>query len=167
MKNYEKNFILKINDYFRINFIGKPFELNKLINDNSAILDSKEEADKVIKACKKYKGWQYLGQLISVTLLLTFSSLSKRFNMTRSSQIKLVLTSFIPGAGLYYYSHFTYWDGIRDLVKTVREREKKYAHLSGNELEAYKIVYNTSKDNHKYILNNLGMLTSIKEILNI
>ena len=164
MANNYTNPITKLNNFFRINFIGKPFELNKLVNDNSAILETKNEADLVIIACRNYKGWQYLGQILSFSLLFLSSYYSKKFNLSRSKQIKMVVMSFIPGASFYFYSHFNYWSGIRDLVKLVREREKKYAHLNKDEIEDYKIIYNTSKDLHKYIASNLGIYSSIIQV---
>lgn len=159
-----KNPFKKLMDFFRINFIGKPFELNKLVNDYSCLLENKEEANRVIKAARIYKGWQYLGQGISFSLLVFSSFMSKKRNMDKSKQIKLVLLAFMPGGVLYFYSHFTYWNIVRDLVKVTRQREKKYEHLDKTQIEEYKIYFNQSKDYHKYIQASLGLLASINEI---
>ena len=159
------NPVNKIMNSFRVNFIGKPFELNKLVNDYSTLLENQQEANSVIKATRVYKGWQYLGQIISFSSLLTSSYLSKRFSLSRSNQIKLVLLSFLPGGLFYFYSHFTYWNIVKDLVKTTRERENKYAHLDKTQIEDYKIFYNQSKDLHKYIQTNLGLIPSVIQVV--
>jgi hypothetical protein len=156
----------KLMNNFRINFIGKPFELNKLVNDYSCLLENKDEANLIIKATRIYKGWQYLGQALSFSILVFSSFLSKKMKLDKSKQVKLVLLSFLPGGFLYFYSHFTYWHIVRDLVKATRQREKKYEHLDKTQIEDYKIYFNQSKDYHKLIQANLGLVVSIKEIFN-
>ncbi len=154
-----------LKDFFRINFVGKPFELSKLVYDNSLMIKSNEECNMVVKACRMFKGWQYLGQIVTVGLLLTASRYSRRNLLERKKQFYLVVMSLLPAVGFYFYSHFTYWHFIRALVKVTREREKNYEHLTKEQLEEYKIYYNQSKDYHKFIQQRIGLFGSVMEVL--
>ena len=58
----------KISNIIRINFIGRPLELNRLAYDDSCLVETKDEANFVIKAYWKYYGYQYFGNLISFGL---------------------------------------------------------------------------------------------------
>lgn len=157
-------FLKNVNDFFRINFFGKPYELNKLVFDNFTILENQKEAASITKAFRLHKGWQYLGQAITFFAIYFAYSVNKKFKFSRKKQIGSVVLCFIPGLALYIYSHFVYWHLIRDVVKVTREREKKYAHLEGDEIENFKIISNRSKDVHRNIQKKLGIITSIKEI---
>jgi hypothetical protein len=151
--------------FFRINFIGRPFELNKLVYDQGVILYSQQEADLAIKAMKNFKGYQYIGQVLTINFLFLYSAISKKLKLQKNTQILLVLNAFTIGAGFYYYSHFSYWHLIRDLIKTTREREKNFSHLNKNQIEEYKILHNQSKDYHEYIKKKVGFINCILEVL--
>ena len=152
-------------DFFRINFVGKPCELNKLIYDNSVLLENEEECMIVLKAVKNYKGFQHLGQIMTFNLIIFSSIISKKFKFSKNTQLILIFNSFLPFIILYIYSHFTYWHLVRDLIIKTRKRSKNFEHLENDMINEYQIILNQSKDHHKKIQNNYGFLSSIIEVL--
>jgi hypothetical protein len=153
-----------VQDFFRINFIGRPFELYKLVYDPTIILTSEKEADLTLKAIRKFKGYQYFGVVLTFNFLFLFSAISKKFKLNKKTQILLVAQAFSIGTGFYFYSYFSYWHLVRELIKTCRERAKNFAHLNPNQIEEYKIIYNQSKEYHKYIQNRIGFIKCLLEL---
>jgi hypothetical protein len=154
----------RLNNYLRINFVGRPFELNKLVYDNNSILENEEEAGKIIKAYRIHKGWQYMGIFMTFTSIYAFSSISKKRNYNRPKQAFSIACAFLFFAGFYIYSHFTYWHIIRDIVISTRKREKKYAHLQKDEIDDFRIKFNANKDLHLLIQHNIGVFKFIISI---
>jgi hypothetical protein len=158
------SYLKSTNNFIRINFIGKPFELNKLVHDNNVILYDENEMNLAIKACRLYKGWIYLSQILSFSFLYIAYSTSRKFNFNRKKQIGIIGVSFIPGIYSFIFSHFSYWHIIRDLVIKTREREKKYSHLNKDTIEEFQMVFNRSKDLHNTITSNVGFVNSLAEL---
>jgi hypothetical protein len=144
----------QVNDYIRINFIGRPLELNRLVYDDRILLSTQEEADKVVKAYRLYYGWQYLGNMLSLANLIILERMKFKRNF-RNFVIVL-----IPMVGCYFYSHYTYWDIVRPVVIEIRKREKVV--LSEEER---KIIFNKTIDFQNYIQRNIGIGQCIAEII--
>jgi hypothetical protein len=158
------NYFDKINSFFRINFIGRPYELNKLVFDNDAILNNREEANKIINAYRIFKGWQYLGNIITFIGIYAAYKVSTKYAFKRKNQLISIAAAFFPMTLAHLYSYFTYWHIVRDVVLHTRERNKKYSHLKGGEIEEFTIIFNTSKDFHKFIQSNIGVNDCIFQI---
>jgi hypothetical protein len=158
------NFIDKIFSFFRINFIGRPYELNKLVFDNNSILNNREEAKKIIEAYRVFKGWQYLGNSFTFFGIYASYKISLKFGYKRKTQIILIGVAFMPLALAHLFSYFTYWNLVRDIVIFSRERNKKYSHLKGAEIEEFQIIFNTSKDFHRFIQSNIGVKDCLFQI---
>jgi hypothetical protein len=155
-----ENFAKLLNDLIRINFIGRPLELNRLVYDDSVILENKEEADRVVKAYRRYYGYQYLGNMFAF-----ISSVVLSRSRGQKKMIKFFVMVLLPMTGFYIYSHFSYWDIVREVVIATRKREREL--LSGDvEEREVTMRYNASLDLHKYIQANIGITKCILEIFN-
>jgi hypothetical protein len=151
------NIYSKLNDYIRINFIGRPLELNKLVYDEGVILENHEEADKVIRGYRLYYGWQYFGNFIAFSNLILIIKLKANKNLNN-----FMLFMLTPMLGCYIYSHFTYWDIVRQVVIDTRKREKD---LTQKPQEEVRIKLNTSIDLHIHIQRNIKITQCLIEIL--
>lgn len=171
------SFIFKINEFYRINFIGRPTELRKLVEDKYTFITSKEDADKIISAHRNYYGWQYFGNICSLFSYLIYIKLSKRIEFSGKSHFYLLFLGISPIFTLYIYSHFTFWDEIRPVVLKNREvanslRKNVYEFETKGFSENYNkdeflIMYNKNLDLHKYVLENISFFSCLKEILNL
>ena len=141
----------KLSNILRIDFVGRPLELNRLVYDDTVMLENKEEADSAIRAYRKYYGYQYIGNLISFTNLIILTRYKKKFRT-------ILLLVFLPMGFFYIYSHFTYWDIIKPIIIESRKRDRLLTSLSEEE---FRIRYNTSVDIHKYIQANISVLKCI------
>jgi hypothetical protein len=161
----------KINDFVRINFIGRPLELNRLVFDDEVLLQTHEEVAGIIKAYRLYYGWQYLGNIIGFCNAVYIAKLKK------NNKIKLfVMLVISPVISAYAYSHFTYWDIIRQTVIDSRGREREViAELIseaekgreyGNRLEhpGIRMKYNASNDLHKQVQGEISFLKCLIQI---
>lgn len=150
----------------RINFIGRPIELDKLVYDEAIIFENKEEANKVIKGYRIFKGWQYIGNMLSFTNCLLIGWISKNKNYSIRTKIFIYAGGIVAPMILFYiYSHYTYWDIIRPIVLKCREREKEIRAQNDIDKEEFKIKYNHSLDIHKYIQQKIGIYNCVKEVL--
>ena len=141
----------KISNILRINFVGRPLELNRLVFDDSVILENKDEAFLATRAYWKYYGYQYLGNLISFINLMIIS----KYKMNIKTNLIIV---FLPMGFFYVYSHFTFWEIIRPVVIETRKRDKLFSTLSQEDV---RIKFNTSIDNHKFIQENISVFKCI------
>jgi hypothetical protein len=136
----------KVSNFIRINFVGRPLELNRLVFDDTCLIQSTEEANNVMRGYWKYYGFQYFGNsiaFINLSLLIKF----------KKSKINFLYFVIVPMAGFYIYSHFTYWDIVRPIVIETRKRDKQNLQISEDE---NKLKFNTSVDLHEYIRKNIG-----------
>jgi hypothetical protein len=147
--------------FFRVNFIGKPYELNKLVFDYSCILQNEQEITLVIKGYRKFYGTQILGMVSSFFLFVISSSFIRHKNITTKSKMMIFLGCITPAICCYIYSYFTYWHIIRPVVIETRERNKRYNMLNKENAEEFKLVFNKSKDYHKKIQQNIGFMKSL------
>lgn len=167
-ENKGKNiFKTDFTNIFRINFIGRPFELNRLVYDDKIIISNQQEADTILRAFRTFYGFQYLGNFCSFFLNLMFYFKSKNKQYSIKKLYGLLFIGLLPGVVGYVGSNFFYWDMIRPIVLLGREREKKYKHLESYEREQYQIVYKASKDFHKYIQENSGVIKSVLTIFKL
>ncbi len=144
----------KISNIIRINFVGKPLELNRLVFDDSCLILSKEEANSVLRGYRKYYGFQYFGNLIAfinLTLLIKH----------KKSKINFLFFVLAPMGLFYLYSHFTYWHIVRPVVIETRKRDREAFELSEDE---YKMRFNTSVDMHEYVRKNIGFVRCLVSI---
>ena len=151
------NYFSKIKKEFRIIFIGRPFELKKLVFNENVIISSEQEAKEIIKAYQFFKGYQYRGLLLSIFSSVCFHIINRKHN-NKKLKLSLFFFAFLPYAYSYYKSHFIYWDSIRELVIKTREREKQYLHLTNETKDIYLLEINKSRDWHKYIQKNINKL---------
>jgi len=164
-------------EFYRINFIGRPTELKKLVEDKYTFISSKKEANNVIKAHRLFYGWQYFGNILAIFNYLFFIKITKRKTLSNKTQFGLMAIGLSPIFIFFIYSHFSYWFLIRPVVINSRDISNK---LKNNvkEIEMtgvsesfkkdeFQIFFNRNVDFHSYIINNLSMISCIKEILNL
>lgn len=61
----QQSYLHKLTEFYRINFIGRPTELRKLVEDKYTFITSKKDANRVIGAHRRYYGWQYSGNILA------------------------------------------------------------------------------------------------------
>lgn len=119
--------------FLRINFIGRPFELNKLTENKMILFSTKDEVNSVIKSNYIYYGGLYFYGIISCFSLHLFSNFinkSKYLNINQSSSLKKLFLYLIPVSPLfiyYFYVHVKsdYYLVVRNTILSVRDREKR------------------------------------------
>lgn len=164
-------------DFYRIHFIGRPTELKKLVEDKYTFISSKKEANKVIKAHRRYYGLQYLGNILALLNYYFFIKITKIKTISNRTQIALMTLGISPIFIFYIFSHFSYWDLIRPVVLNSRDITNK---LKRNVLEIettgssesfnkdeFKIFYNRSVDLHNYVAKNISTIFCLKEIFHL
>lgn len=154
-------------DFLRIRFIGRPYELNKLIYDYSTIINDDEEANKVIQAAGRFYGFQNLGLVISLCMASCMICSRRRISKINSPKWRTVAYSspIIPLLSFYLYSHFTYWHIIREVVIATRKRSREFQRIDKSSKDQYLISFNKSKDLHNKIKSSIGFIKSIKEVI--
>ncbi len=152
MSNKQANNENRFLKYYRINFLGRPVELNRLVANRDILILNENECNQIIKAYNLFTGYQNLGLILSVSIL----SLLIKVKMNLYGKI---FVSSVPVIALHIYSYFTYWHLIVDLVKEIRKR------LDPNfEKENRLILTNMSNDYHNKIESQLGFYNSIETI---
>lgn len=156
---------MNIFDYLRVNFIGKPFELNKLIYDKNIIYFEEQEARNILKAYKKFYGFQYLGFISSflICFILQKSKNITKFNFKK--KIALFSISLTPMVVLYIYSHFVYWENIREDVIKLRKRSNLFKKEETKSMPETIIIFKTSDDIHKALEKQIGIFKCLKELI--
>jgi hypothetical protein len=154
MSNKQSGYINSFLDNSRKIFIGRPFELNRLVDSRKILILNQDECDQIIKAYNLYNGYTNLG------LILSFSMLTLLIKVKMNIYVKIAV-SFIPIVTLSFYSYFSYWDIIRDLVKETRKRS-----IENFPKESRLILMNSSDDYHTKIETQLGFYSSIKTTFN-
>jgi len=162
-----ENSLLK---FYRINFLGRPYELNKLILNRNCILENKEQCSKIIQAYNLHYGLQYFGSSLSLgcmfVLNLYVNNKNRKYiKLTLPIKLGLFTICLTPLCLLYIYSHFVYWDLIKDIIISTRKNDLLYYEKKKYKDEDFKIVYNVSTDLHKYINNNIGLLRGFQVAL--
>ena len=143
--------------FFRINFVGRPLELYKLVFDDNVLVENEEEVDKIVKAFGLHNGHKYLGYVSSLATLSFFAATP----ITKIRTSFKLLISFIPMIPFHIYSYFVYWDNLRDVVKITRERVRR---VDSKEDMVFKL--NVSKDNHRKIREQIGVFDCLNITIN-
>jgi len=164
-------------DFYRINFIGRPTELRKLIEDKYTFIVSKKDANSIIKAHRIYYGWQYLGNIFAFMNYLAYIKLTKKLNISKKINFLLITVGISPLFIFFIYSHFSYWEIIRPIVKNSREisyklrDDVKEIELTGTaenfNKEEFQIFFNRNIDYHNYIAKNITFGSCIMEIFGL
>lgn len=175
MSELNNNYIFKLSEFYRINFIGRPTELRKLVEDKYTFITSKKDANIVITSHRKYYGWQYCGNIFAFINYLFYIKLTKRYEFTRKKHFLFMTIGISPILIFYFYSHFTFWEELRPVVlksreianklkKNVDEFESKGTSESYNKDE-FIIMYNKNLDLHNYVLEKISLTDCLKEII--
>ena len=151
--------------WYSIRFIGRPFELHKVTNDNRSLIANKEEANKIITANHLYYGSMNTSFLISFIIAI---KLSKNLNKTKKPFLTLCMSA-LPIAFTYLFIHIKsdYYFVIRETIIESRARQNKYlknkiGFNSPEEKNELKLLLISSIENSKYIYDNTGFFKSIK-----
>jgi len=174
----ENNLIYNsFSDFYRINFIGRPTELKKLVEDKYTFITSQKDANTVVRAHRTFYGWQYFGNIIALLNYLMFLKITKKSKLSSKTQFSLMAIGISPIFIFFVYSHFSFWDMIRPIVKNSREISKKLKknvdeiEMTGSSecfnKDEFQIFFNRNIDYHKYIMNNISMFSCIKEIFSL
>lgn len=175
--NTNENKPFNFADFYRINFIGRPTELRKLVEDKYTFLTSRKDANRVIVAHRLYYGWQYFGNILALANYLIYIRLSKKYSLSNRTHILSMMLGLSPILVFYFYSHFSYWDIIRPVVFNSRDISRK---LKENVVEIessgssetfnkdeFQIFFNKNCDLHSYVVQNLSMSSCLKEIFGL
>ena len=143
--------------FFRINFVGRPLELDKLVYDIDTLVENENEINSIVKAHNLFHGHQNISFLCG---FLTLSFLIFNPKIKIKSLYKVAIST-IPIISLQIYSYFVYWHFVKDIVLQCRKRARA---LDSKDNEI--IAVNLSKDNHEKIIKQLGLFPSINITLN-
>ena len=149
----------KFSKYIRINFIGRPYELNRLVYDDNILITNDKEIKNIVKADNLFKGHQYIGGILSFFIIFGFI-LKPSIKLKKITKFSI---SLIPLISFFIYSYYTYWDLVRDIIKDTRAKQQGVYSITKDELI---IQVNLSKDNHKKIQNQLNFSNSLNEVIN-
>lgn len=140
----------KLLTFYRKNFVGRPVELTRLVEDRDVLILNENECKQIIKAYNIFTGYKNLGLILSLSTL-TFL-IKVKMNLFGK-----IFVSWIPFFVLNYYSYFTYWDLIVDLVRDTRKRMHP-----DFQKENRLILTNMSNDFHDKIENQTGFISSLE-----
>ena len=153
-KKNEENSLLK---FFRINFIGRPVELKKLVYDISTLVENENEIRNIVKAHNLYYGHKNIGN-ISGILMLTFFATTPSIKININYKLAI---SLIPIASFHLFSYFVYWHLIKENIIAIRKRTRNIDSKEKNIM-----TLNLSKDNHQNIIKQIGLINSLNETFN-
>ena len=136
-------------NFYRINFVGRPFELNKLVYDDN-LLVNEEQAKTIANAFRKFNGWQYVGLISSFFSTIIVYKFAK-------NKLGLALI-ILPFTCCYVYSHFCYWDDLRETLKEIRNENRNV-----KQGEIFKKKIESQEIRNKF-LENFGVIDCLKEI---
>jgi len=149
--------ISDVTNFYRIHFVGRPFELHKLIYDPNVILESDDEVNLILKQYYTFYGHQYIGNILTIICVTH----NLRVKLTLGNSLTKFSICLIPLSFFFIYSHFTYWtDDLRTLIKKTRTRK-----LDPDNPE-FKMYYQKSIDFHDSMKKRLGILKCLFEFVN-
>lgn len=173
MSGSRDNKVLNVFDWLRIRFVGRPYEMNKLVVDKSTIIANRAESNRIVKGISVFYGIQYIGYSLSSVLVSLVVLLNRKPMKEKKARLLFCL---FPMMSLTVYAHTSQniWDILRPQVIECRKRDTKF--FKGNKTNdfplrdkstqaEFKMLYNSSLDEHEYINSQLGFLTSIKEAI--
>ena len=148
-------------NFFLIIFIGRPYELKRIINDKGFYIENQIDCDSIIKAHNIYYGFQYLGFLASIPLVFRSSRIAAKYKMKK--KFCMFFISLTPAAIGFILSHFVYWHFIREIIIKSRKFNKNFSEFANkHEIDEIKLIQQSSIDYHDYILKNIGYMNCIK-----
>lgn len=110
-----------LREFYYVNFCSRPSELKSLVESKKNYIISKKDADSVIKAYRLYQGYIFLGCVLSVFNFCVLIKLNSHFNLFLKKRIAAALLGFSPYGCFYVYSHFAYWETIKQVVENTRK----------------------------------------------
>lgn len=161
-------------EWYRIKFIGRPYELDRLSNDEAIFYKTNEEVNKVILATQAYFGSFYISAFASFIFANILSKKIISRSTSSNKKLNLIFMTFTPFLINYIYIHVrsSYYFYIRDIIIQLRQREKAYFKMKLDDFDSniydldqikeIKVLSDFSSEKRKEIKQKTGVIECLK-----